>query len=151
MARDPGREGEGGVTRKPCDEMLRRLKVIFHYFKADAALRRGSFDRAADHLSKVIQVAPNNAAAYNDRGSARQGMGNYRGAIEDFNKALAIDPHMATAYGGRGISWKFLGDFDLAIADHAEAVAIYQILRMRTENLASSICVSMTSTTRSAA
>jgi lipoprotein NlpI len=125
VARDPGCEGEGGVAREPCGEMLRRLKVIFHYSKADAALRRGNFDRAADHLSKVIQVAPNNAAAYNDRGVARQGMGDYRGAIDDFNKAIAIAPDMPKAYGGRGISWKFLGDFDRAIADHAKAIAVH--------------------------
>jgi lipoprotein NlpI len=104
--------------------MLSRLKVLFHYFRADAASRRGNFDRAANQLSKVIQVAPNNAAAYNDRGVARQGMGDYRGAIDDFNKALTIDRLLVPAYGGRGISWKFLGDFDRAIADHAEAITI---------------------------
>jgi len=124
VACDPGCQGESGVTRKPCGKMLRRLKVLFHYFKADAAARRGNFDRAAGQLSKVIQIAPSNAAAYNDRGLARQGMGNYRGAIDDFNKALAIDRLMVQAYGGRGISRKLLGDFDLAIADHTEAISI---------------------------
>ncbi|KJC51103.1 hypothetical protein UP09_03435 [Bradyrhizobium sp. LTSP885] len=104
--------------------MLRRLKVLFHYSKADAALRRGKFDRAVDDLSKVIQAAPDNTAAYHDRGVARQGMGNYRGSIDDFNAAIAIDPRMMMTYSSRGISWKLLGDFERAASDQAKASAL---------------------------
>jgi lipoprotein NlpI len=105
-------------------DMLRRLRVIFFYFRADHSMRLGKFDRAASDLSKVIKLAPDNAAAYHDRGVARQGMGDYRGSIDDFDKALEIHPRLATACASRGISWKFLGDFDRAIADQTQAIAI---------------------------
>ena len=104
--------------------MLRRLKTIFYYSKADAAMRRGRFDRAASDLSKVLQANRDNAAAHHDRGVALQGMGNYRGAIDEFDRAIAINPRLATAYASRGISWKFLGDFDRAIADQTDAIAL---------------------------
>lgn len=103
--------------------MLRRLNILFHYFQADAAARRGKFDRAAECLSKVLSFDPANSAAYHDRGVALQGMGNYRGSIDDFDKAIAIAPQ-AAAYSSRGISWKLLGDFDRAIADQLAAVAL---------------------------
>ncbi|MGY8705610.1 tetratricopeptide repeat protein [Bradyrhizobium sp. 18BD] len=104
--------------------MLRRLKIIFHYFQADAAARRGRFDRAAECLSKVLTFDPANPAAYHDRGVAQQGMGDYRGSIGDFDKAIAIAPKTAAAYSSRGVSWKLLGDFDRALADQLAAIAL---------------------------
>lgn len=104
--------------------MLRRLKIVFHYFQADAAARRGRFDRAAECLSKVLVFDPANPAAYHDRGVAQQGMGDYRGSISDFDKAIAIAPKAAAAYSSRGISWKLLGDLDRAMADQLAAVAL---------------------------
>ena len=77
--------------------MLRRLKIIFHYFRADAAMRRDQFDRAEELLSKVLELESDNPIAYHDQGVAQQGMGNYRAAIADFDKAIAIAPRLATA------------------------------------------------------
>jgi len=132
VARDPGREGQRGVgpglpVRHDTignGDMLRRLKIVFHYFRADAAMRRDQFDRAAERLGKVLELEPGNPYARHDRGVALQGMGNYRGSIADFDKSIAIAPRMATAYSSRGISWKFLGDFDRAISDQLAAIAL---------------------------
>ena len=134
MARDPGREGQSGVRLNlpvrhdtiGSGDMLRRLKIIFYYFRADAAARRGKFDRAVERLSKVLELDPDNPVAYHDRGVAQQGMGNYRGSIADFDKAIAIAPapYLPAAYSSRGISWKLLGDFDRAIADQLAAIAL---------------------------
>lgn len=104
--------------------MLRRLKIMFHYFSADAAMRRDQFDRAVERLSKVLELEPGNPYAHHDRGVARQGMGDYRGSLADFDKAIAVAPRMATAYSSRGISWKFLGDFDRAVAEQLAAIAL---------------------------
>jgi lipoprotein NlpI len=104
--------------------MLRRLKVMFHYFSADVAARRSQFDRAIDRMSEVIALDPRNPAAYHDRGVSQQGLRNYRGSLDDFDRAIALSPRMARAYSSRGISWKLLGDFDRAIADQTEAVAL---------------------------
>ncbi|MGL9618218.1 tetratricopeptide repeat protein [Bradyrhizobium sp. U531] len=104
--------------------MLRRLKIVFHYFRANAAMRRDQFDRAAERLSKVLELEPGNPYAHHDRGVALQGMGNYRGSIADLDRSIAIAPRLATAYSSRGISWKFLGDFDRAIADQLAAIAL---------------------------
>ncbi|MDA9397278.1 tetratricopeptide repeat protein [Bradyrhizobium sp. CCBAU 45389] len=104
--------------------MLRRLKIIFHYFRADAAMRRDQFDRAAERLSKVLELDPANPAAYHDRGVAQQGLGDYRGSIADFDRSIAIAPRMANAYSSRGVSWKFLGNFDRVISDQLAAIAL---------------------------
>lgn len=104
--------------------MLRRLKIMYHYFRADAAMRRDQYDRAAERLSKVLELEPGNPFAHHDRGVAQQGMGDYRGSIADFDKAIAVAPRLAKAYGSRGISWKFLGDFDRAMSDQLAAIAL---------------------------
>jgi len=104
--------------------MLRRLKVLFHYLRADAAMRRDQFDRAAERLSKVLELEPGNPFAHHDRGVAQQGLGDYRGSLADFDRAVAVAPRMAAAYSSRGISWKFLGDFNRAISDQLAAIAL---------------------------
>ncbi len=45
-----------------------------------------AFDRA-------IQLNPNDARAYNDRGMARSKLGDNRGAIADYNEAVRINPN----------------------------------------------------------
>jgi lipoprotein NlpI len=104
--------------------MLRRLRALIHFYVSDHCRRRGNFSGAIAALTKVIRLCPNNHFAYNDRGVAFQGMGDYRRAIDDFDQAIDIDPRLAAAYYGRGISWKFLGDHDRAVADQIQAVAL---------------------------
>src|SRR3989338_1288964 len=54
-------------------------------------------DSAIEAYTKAIQLDPNYADAYNNRGLAYDNKRQYDRAIEDYNKAIALDPNHAKA------------------------------------------------------
>ena len=87
------------------------------YFKNGLGDKRG----AIEDLNKSIQLDPDNAAAYVNRGVAKYTLGDYRGAIEDYNKAIQLDPYDAQLYANRGAAKYRLGDINGACLDWSKA------------------------------
>ena len=52
------------------------------------------------------------AEDYNNRGSAKGNLQDYKGAIADYTKAIKLNPNDADAYYNRGGAKKNLGDMD---------------------------------------
>lgn len=52
----------------------------------------GQYDKALSDLDKAIDLKPDYADAFVERGYVKQKMGDLRGAEEDYNKGLKIDP-----------------------------------------------------------
>jgi len=75
-------------------------------------------------LSDVVQRNPNDAQAYNMRGSVLGRAGRPQEALADFNKAIAIDPNYAQAYANRGQVQRQSNKLDLALADYNKALQI---------------------------
>ncbi len=50
-------------------------------------------------LALVLQIQPNNADSYNNRGLERAELSDAEGAIEDYSQAIRIQPNHAIAYG----------------------------------------------------
>jgi len=74
--------------------------------------------------SLVIEIDPQLAAAYSNRGVARGKLEDYQGAIDDYTKAIEIDPQYAAAYCNRGIARSELEDYLGAIDDYTKAIEI---------------------------
>ena len=72
----------------------------------------------------MIEINPQDAAAYVRRGIAYRLKGNSDRAIADFSKAIEINPNDASAYSYRGSSFNAKGDHDRAIADFTKAIEI---------------------------
>jgi tetratricopeptide (TPR) repeat protein len=100
---------------------------------ADAAfyLKRGEdfssvheYDRAIVDYTTAIQLKPDYAEAYNDRGFAYYLKGNAERAIADYTRAIELRPNYPKAYNSRGVVYMAHGygraeavaDFDRAIA-----------------------------------
>ena len=69
----------------------------------------------------AIELNPQDAAAYFNRGVAYQDSGEHKKAIEDYSKAIELDPEDADAYKIRGEAYAELGQQDAAEADFCKA------------------------------
>ena len=72
----------------------------------------------------MIELSPNLADAYNNRGVAYGKKGEVDRAIQDLNIAIQLNPDYAKAYNNRGVVYGLKGDFDRAIADHNTAIKL---------------------------
>ncbi|MEO0921013.1 MAG: tetratricopeptide repeat protein, partial [Pseudomonadota bacterium] len=79
--------------------------------------REQASDENISSLTQVIRANPNDANAYNVRGSAYGRGGRYREALADFTRALQINPRFYEAYANRALIYRFLGDQGAAAAD----------------------------------
>ena len=60
----------------------------------------------------------------NNRGLAKNALGQYEAAIDDCDEAIRLNPENAYAYKNRGLVKHFLGQHGEAIADYKEAIRI---------------------------
>lgn len=99
-----------------------------------------TYKEAYDLFNKAIELDPNNAKAYYNRGLAnynfiRRGQyiqekgedptsfdNNYYKPISDFTKAIEINPNYAKAYYNRGVIYKYLEEYLKAIADFTKYI-----------------------------
>ncbi|MBI4672838.1 MAG: tetratricopeptide repeat protein, partial [Chloroflexi bacterium] len=80
--------------------------------------------RAQQVLSDAINLDPQFAAAFNNRGNAYYYLKEYTKAIADYDRALALDPQDAVAYYNRGNAYYALTEYAQAIADYDRALAL---------------------------
>jgi tetratricopeptide (TPR) repeat protein len=88
------------------------------------AFRKQDYDRAIERFSDALKDNPNDAAAYNNRGSAYYYKGDFDRAIADHNQALKLDPKNALAYYNRGSAHRKKDEFERAVADFQEAIRL---------------------------
>jgi Tfp pilus assembly protein PilF len=66
-------------------------------------------------------MEPNNASAYNQRGTAWYYKKNDERAIKDFSEAIRIKPDYALAWHNRGTAYRMAGNTNAANTDFAQA------------------------------
>jgi tetratricopeptide (TPR) repeat protein len=81
-------------------------------------------DEAVEHMEKAvadytsaIELDPQYAKAYNNRGNARASLGDEERALQDYDTALELDDSLVLAYFNRGLIHYRLGEYEDAIAD----------------------------------
>lgn len=75
-------------------------------------------------FDRVIQYAPNDFAALNNRGNANHYLGRYAEAVVDYNKVISLFPNSVEGHHNRGNSQRALGKYDDAVDDFDEALRI---------------------------
>jgi tetratricopeptide (TPR) repeat protein len=86
--------------------------------------QRKDYDKAIAGWTKAIELAPDWAAPYYERGCDYLSKNATDKAIADLTKAISIDPGMSSAYGMRGSAYEQVGDLDRALADYTEAAKL---------------------------
>ncbi|AFW95420.1 TPR repeat-containing protein [Anabaena sp. 90] len=79
---------------------------------------------AIDDWTQAININPNYAKAYFNRGLARYHLGDKQSAIDDWTQAIRINPNYADTYYSRGLAHSELGDNQSAIDDYTQAINI---------------------------
>ena len=85
----------------------------------------GKDKEAIADYNKAIEINPDDADAYNNRGWVLYNLGKDKEAIADYNKAIEINPDHAKAYGNRGLLYDQLGDRQRAISDLQKAAQLF--------------------------
>ena len=119
------------------DEAIEKWRAIAHiaqgsdnYLAAGAWLSIGHLILGKNPEGSVlanneaIRLKPDYADAYNNRGNAKQKLGQYDAAVADYDEAIRLNPDMAEAYNNRGTVKQKLGQYDAAIADCNEAIRL---------------------------
>ncbi|WP_293128288.1 tetratricopeptide repeat protein [Microcoleus sp. bin38.metabat.b11b12b14.051] len=94
------------------------------FIQGEDKYQKGDYQGAIAAFDRAIQLNPNYAPAYSNRGLARHKLGDKQGAIQDYNQALNINPNLAVAYSNRGAARSDLGDKQGAIQDYNQALKI---------------------------
>ena len=65
----------------------------------------GMYDLALRDYNKAIELKPDFATAYSNRGAARIYLGRYDLAYKDLSKAISLEPESVYAYFNRGLAY----------------------------------------------
>jgi tetratricopeptide (TPR) repeat protein len=83
------------------------------------------YDKAIKDLNRAIQLNPNYALAYNNRGNAYYALNKFEKAMDDYSQTLEIDPNYATAYYNlANIYAEKLKQYEKAIENYNKAVEL---------------------------
>ena len=79
---------------------------------------------AIQDFTKAIELNPNFAASYYNRGWTKQKLTDYYGAVEDYTKSIELNPDYADAYNNRSNARNNLGDHNGALEDGEKAIEL---------------------------
>ena len=85
---------------------------------------RDEYGRTSADYDKLIELDPDNADSYHERGDFYYEMGEYGKAIPDYSRAIELGSRYASAYFNRAYAYGEMGDYDKAIADYSKAIEL---------------------------
>jgi len=106
-----------------------RIQDIHHkayeaFYRGFSAADKGDFDKAIQNYDKAIELKPDYAEAYNNRGVAYGEKDDFDKAIQNYDKAIELKPDYAKAYNNRGVAYVEKRDFDKAIQNYDKAIEL---------------------------
>ena len=95
------------------------------YSSGQAKQKQGNYIGAIADLTKLLEINPQDAKAYNERGIAKNALKDYLGAIADFTKAIEINPRDAYIYFDNRAGVKIeMGDYRGVVFDTTKTIEI---------------------------
>ena len=82
----------------------------------------GNYEQAAKLFSEAIELNPENALAWHNRGWAYTEQKKYSQAMNDFNKATALNPNWELPYFGRGWVLNLQREYQEAVREYDKVI-----------------------------
>ena len=112
----------GCTQHKPIDG-----RIATHWYEIGRqAINAKRWNEALNAYNKAIEVNPNDASAYNNRGLAYHNLDKRNMAIADYDKAIELNPEYGDAFNNRGKTIAGLGDYKQAILNYDRAIELNQ-------------------------
>ena len=92
-----------------------------------AYARQQNPKEAIEDFNRAVQLFPEHAAIYNNRGNVLLAIGAVREAMKDFDRALVLAPGYAAAYSNRAGAFMRLGELETAMADYSKAISLVPV------------------------
>ena len=92
------------------------------------------YDKALESYNKILDIDPNNAEAYYNKGYTYYMLNQNDEALKDFDKAIKLDPDYANTYNGKGDVFYELEQYDEALINYDKAIALDPINTFAYEN-----------------
>ncbi len=106
------------------DDSKRRAEAQKWFNRAYDEVQGGNKETSIEYYNKAIELNPEHAYAYNNRGNAYRNLKEYEKAIRDYDKAIELNPEDAMAYNNRGVAYGNLKDYEQAISDYDKAIEL---------------------------
>ena len=106
---------------KAAEEAAKRARVSQIFSEA---LSETNPQRKIELYTKVIELNPQSANAYCNRGAAKVRLEDFSGAINDYNKAIELNPQDEDLYYNRGNAKSYLKSFEGALNDYSKAIEL---------------------------
>jgi tetratricopeptide (TPR) repeat protein len=100
------------------DELNRILKGASDLFDL------GRYEEVLEALDKAIELNPNDALAWTNRGKVLRNLGRYNEALEALDKAIELNPNDALAWNNRGAALHNLGRYDETLEAYDKAIEL---------------------------
>ena len=111
------------ISLRPDLEVEARAPLaVAHYTMGMRKLRKRRYTEAISDFDKSIELQPDYADAFSDRGNAFAHLGDYTRAFEDCTKAIELSPHTPAFFDNRGKLFSERGEHDKAVEDYCSAI-----------------------------
>ncbi len=84
----------------------------------------GQSEKALSAYDTAIQLKPDYAEVYNNRGNINSGLGSRDAALDDYDEAIRLNPNFVEVYSNRGAMKFRLGEHAAALTDLNEAIRL---------------------------
>lgn len=108
-------------SRVEAEESAKQAKASEYFSQA---LAEKDLDKQIELYTKAIDLKPDYANAYNNRGIAYYHKGDCDKAMADFNKAINLKPDDESGYNNRGELRYKMGDYKGSIEDCSRAIGL---------------------------
>ncbi len=94
----------------PEEQKNKTVQLLNLQYEGNKCKEKGDFNGAYKYFSQTVELAPDSASSYYNRGKAKRNLEDHKGAIEDYKIAIKKNLNYSPSYIAIGVSYTFLGE-----------------------------------------